>query len=193
MKNLLSRIQAWRLRRQSAAMMRGPRKGSNVNPPAPSTRPPVPPSPPKPYHGGYPAPSLHEAASILTVPVTLGFDRSKVIGSMRIDVRQLPPAPTFVFSLAFEALEFVEPFEVRSKEYVGRYLLSGVGLVSDADYLSYLRQIRVTGEHASLPRAWGVSRDADSPGQRSVLVAFERALTDDELSALHDLLRRSGS
>lgn len=39
-----------------------------------------------------------------------------------------------------------------------------------------------------LPRAWGVSRDLASPGQRSVLVSFERALTDDELRALHDLL-----
>lgn len=41
---------------------------------------------------------------------------------------------------------------------------------------------------SDLPRAWGVSRDLASPGQRSVLVSFERALTDDELRALHDML-----
>lgn len=40
-------------------------------------------------------------------------------------------------------------------------------------------------------RAIGVSRDLESPGERSVLVAFNRRLTDDELRALHDLLGRS--
>lgn len=39
-----------------------------------------------------------------------------------------------------------------------------------------------------LPKVSGVSRDAESPGQKSVLVAFDRRLTDDELRALHDRL-----
>ena len=43
-------------------------------------------------------------------------------------------------------------------------------------------------EKPGLPRALGVSRDAESPGGKGVLVAFERALTDDELRALHDRL-----
>lgn len=38
------------------------------------------------------------------------------------------------------------------------------------------------------PRAVGVSRDVASPGEKSVLVAFNRRLTDDELRALHNCL-----
>jgi hypothetical protein len=40
----------------------------------------------------------------------------------------------------------------------------------------------------ALPKAIGVSRDAESPGEKSVLVAFKERLTDDQLRALHDLL-----
>jgi hypothetical protein len=39
-----------------------------------------------------------------------------------------------------------------------------------------------------LPRAIGVSRDMESPGEKSVLIAFERPLSDDELRHLHDAL-----
>jgi hypothetical protein len=42
----------------------------------------------------------------------------------------------------------------------------------------------------TLPRVIGVGRDAESPGFKSVLVAFERPLNDDELRALHELLSR---
>lgn len=35
-------------------------------------------------------------------------------------------------------------------------------------------------------RIVGVSRDAESPGEKSVLVAFNRRPTDDELRAFHD-------
>lgn len=41
---------------------------------------------------------------------------------------------------------------------------------------------------ALLPRAVGVSRDAQSPGGRGVEVFFERELSDDELRSLHDIL-----
>lgn len=46
----------------------------------------------------------------------------------------------------------------------------------------------MTAAVINLPRALGVSRDDESPGGKGVLVAFDRALTDDELRALHDLL-----
>jgi hypothetical protein len=42
-----------------------------------------------------------------------------------------------------------------------------------------------------LPKAIGVCRDVGSPGQKTVLVAFERQLSDDELRSLHDRLRAS--
>lgn len=45
----------------------------------------------------------------------------------------------------------------------------------------------------ALPRAWGVSRDAESPGCKGVLVSFERKLSDDELRGLHDLLSKGGA
>lgn len=43
-----------------------------------------------------------------------------------------------------------------------------------------------------LPRLWGIARDADSPGQRGVNLSFARALTDDELRALHDAFAKKG-
>lgn len=45
------------------------------------------------------------------------------------------------------------------------------------------------GQHGPRPlRAVGVSRDLESPGERSVLVAFNRRPTDEELRDLHDRL-----
>jgi hypothetical protein len=41
-----------------------------------------------------------------------------------------------------------------------------------------------------LPRAHGVSRDAESPGGKGVLIFFERPLSDDELRTLQDVLAR---
>jgi hypothetical protein len=41
-----------------------------------------------------------------------------------------------------------------------------------------------------LPRIFGVSRDAESPGGKAVLVTFHRALSDDELRAFHEILAR---
>ena len=43
-------------------------------------------------------------------------------------------------------------------------------------------------EKIKLPNAIGVSRDAESPGEKSVLISFDRALTDNELRYLHELL-----
>lgn len=43
-------------------------------------------------------------------------------------------------------------------------------------------------EGLTLPKVFGVSRDAESPGGKGVLVSFHRALTDDELRAFHDRL-----
>ena len=40
-------------------------------------------------------------------------------------------------------------------------------------------------------RCNGVSRDADSPGQRSILVSFNRRLTDDELRFFHGVCERT--
>jgi hypothetical protein len=39
-----------------------------------------------------------------------------------------------------------------------------------------------------LPRAHGVSRDAESPGGKGILIFFERPLSDDELRTLQDIL-----
>jgi hypothetical protein len=53
-----------------------------------------------------------------------------------------------------------------------------------------------TWEAAALPRCVGVGRDAESPGGKSVSVAFEREPSDDELRTLHNMLattRTAGS
>jgi hypothetical protein len=47
---------------------------------------------------------------------------------------------------------------------------------------------QATPEGADLPRAIGVSIDAESPGEKGVLVSFERKLTDNELRTLHGRL-----
>lgn len=39
------------------------------------------------------------------------------------------------------------------------------------------------------PRVIGVSRDAESPGERSILVSFDRKLTDDEMRALQEAIK----
>lgn len=41
-----------------------------------------------------------------------------------------------------------------------------------------------------LPRLNGISRDFDSPSGAGILLSFERALSDDEMRSLHDLINR---
>jgi hypothetical protein len=44
----------------------------------------------------------------------------------------------------------------------------------------------------ALPKVFGVSRDAESPGGKGVLVTFHHALTDNELRSFHDSLTTKG-
>lgn len=46
----------------------------------------------------------------------------------------------------------------------------------------------LTPAQIALPRVYGVSRDAESPGEKGILVSFERWLTDNELRFLHNIL-----
>lgn len=56
------------------------------------------------------------------------------------------------------------------------------------DYFVFGIQHQMSKGQSPLPRVCGVSRDAESPGGKSILVSFDRELTDDELRRLHDIL-----
>lgn len=81
----------------------------------------------------------------IEVPVTLGFDRSKVIGWLRIRKDALPTTPNFVFSLGIKALDMskVVPGEIPKMDYVNEYELVEVGLIHDDRYIGYLKQVGV--------------------------------------------------
>lgn len=56
------------------------------------------------------------------------------------------------------------------------------------DYFVFGIQHQMSKGQSPLPRVCGVSRDAESPGGKSILVSFDRELSDDELRRLHDIL-----
>lgn len=79
----------------------------------------------------------------ISVPVCLGFDSTKPIGELRILKSALPPTPDFVFSLGYSVLETnaLPKEELDLEAYVKRYELGQVALLSDANYIGYLRQV----------------------------------------------------
>lgn len=62
----------------------------------------------------------------------------------------------------------------------------------EADEAAHLARTAAPSEGQAIPRVLGVSRDAESSGEKGVLVAFERRLTDDELRAFHVGLSKNG-
>lgn len=81
----------------------------------------------------------------VTVPVVLGFDRSKVVGELRILESALPPTPDFVFSIGYKATEKCDtpPRDIPKTQHLGSYSLGAVSIVSDSDYAGYLSQVGV--------------------------------------------------
>lgn len=82
---------------------------------------------------------------------------------------------------------------------VDAHIDARIAAASQASYRNGFEQGRSYGEMGAaqagselpkLPRVWGITRDINSPGQKAVWIAFDRALTDDELRALHDALAK---
>lgn len=79
---------------------------------------------------------------IIKVPVTIGFDTWQIIGYMEIDETKLPPSCGYVFSLGIRTLDNVDaPGSIPTGPYLGKYELIEVGLVTDENYIQYLKQI----------------------------------------------------
>lgn len=68
-----------------------------------------------------------EVDSFVTVPVMLGFDKERIIGSLRIKKDELPKTTDYVFTIGYRATSATE----------GE--LFGVSLLSDKEYLNYLK------------------------------------------------------
>lgn len=61
------------------------------------------------------------------IPVVLGFDPRRQIGTLRIDETQLPPTPDFVFALGYTTKGSGEGYE-----------LVAVSVVADSNYIRFL-------------------------------------------------------
>ena len=70
------------------------------------------------------------------VPVTIGFDRHRAIGIMRIDVDQLPTNEHYVFMVGGT---------VNQREKVKTFELQEISVLSDADALKYLHSRQKPG------------------------------------------------
>lgn len=60
------------------------------------------------------------------VPVMLGFDKDKVIGSLKVKVEELPKTTNYVFTIGYKELGD------------NGHSLFGVSLLSDEEYSKYL-------------------------------------------------------
>lgn len=82
---------------------------------------------------------------MLAVPVKNKFGGGTTIGWLYLDERYIPSTPNFVFSLGFKALNIAEEsrYKVPASAYVDEYDLLEVAIVSDNDYLEYLKQVGV--------------------------------------------------
>lgn len=91
---------------------------------------------------------LETADNALSVPVWKNFETGSVIGVLTLAHDALPPTGNFVFSPAIfieNPCEQYKAGEVPRSQYDGPYKLQGVGLISDDNYLGYLRQIGKIG------------------------------------------------
>lgn len=89
------------------------------------------------------ASGVFEDAWKISVPITLGFDVTQPIGQLTIFKSFLPPTPDFVFSIAIQAKK-VDHKSIYDSDPMGcvlEYELSEVSLLSDANYIAYLRKI----------------------------------------------------
>jgi hypothetical protein len=76
---------------------------------------------------------------MIEIPVTMGFDSDKVIGKLMVDETMLPAEPDFVFSLAVtSAMSF--GLDDKGVKTNGPFKLVEVSLISDDNYIGYLRQ-----------------------------------------------------
>lgn len=78
------------------------------------------------------------------VPILARFDNTKVIGWVKILTSELPNSPDFVFSLGFKALEMGKVTTIagiHNGPYTGTYELLCTSIVTDDQYLQYLKQI----------------------------------------------------
>lgn len=80
-----------------------------------------------------------------TVPVFLRFGDEHPIGHLVIDEARLPSAPTFFFTLGFQALEMegITPGTVPSAVYVSKYELESLQVSYDHEVLAYLKSVGV--------------------------------------------------
>lgn len=89
--------------------------------------------------------ALDQEGSFVEVPVLTGFKSNNIIGVLKIRQDALPPTPEFVVSIGYRTLESHDCCSnndgIPYKPYVGKYILMSVSLVSDDDYIGYLKQI----------------------------------------------------
>jgi hypothetical protein len=73
-------------------------------------------------------------SNIKKIPVTIGFDDTKIVGILEIDTDELPKgSPDFIFSLGYEVLG------VDDYNKVNDYNLVQLGIVNDRTMLEYLK------------------------------------------------------
>ena len=65
----------------------------------------------------------------IQVPVTIGFDRHRAIGSLRVDADLLPAGENYVFAIKGQ---------LNHREKVKHFELLEVSVVTDEDFLDYL-------------------------------------------------------
>lgn len=85
----------------------------------------------------------------ITVPIWgPTFDAKRVLGSLTIEKSALPADPRFVFSIGFKTMGECETrvCDVPKSQYKGPYELTCVSLISDENYLGYLRQVGMVND-----------------------------------------------
>ena len=65
----------------------------------------------------------------IQVPVTIGFDRHRAIGTLRVDADLLPEGENFVFAVKGQ---------INHREKTKKFELLEVSVLSDAEFMEYL-------------------------------------------------------
>ncbi len=90
---------------------------------------------------------MADADELVTVPVIVGFDHSKVIGELRVRRDALPAAPDYCFAIAYSCEAVGAAKEPGGPVEVTRHELKAVSIQSDESYSMFLAKNRERSGH----------------------------------------------
>lgn len=90
---------------------------------------------------------MAEQDDMVTVPVIVNFDHSKVIGELRVRRDALPPAPNYCFAISYRVEGWAAAKTPGMGVDITQHELMAVSIQSDESYAKFLAKNRERNGH----------------------------------------------